>query len=405
MKLLVISTVWPEPTSTAAGSRMVQLLTTFRDQDWEVIYTSTATESEYCVDFKSIGISAASIKVNDPSFDAFVRELSPDIVLFDRFMTEEQFGWRVTEQCPNALRVLDTEDLHCLRRGRQTALKQGQDFVEADLFNEIAIRELASIHRCDLSIMISEYEYALLQRVFKIDASKIAYVPFLVESSDVHNPWSERQHFVTIGNFRHAPNLDSIHYLKKEIWPIIRRELPEAEMHVFGSYSRDNETQLHDEASGFLIKGRAEDAIAAISARRVLLAPLRFGAGLKGKLFDAMQSNTPSVTTPVGAEGIAARDEFPGTIAKSAEDLAEAAVELYRNEEVWNTASTKAQPLLQKRFAKEPFQLKLIHDLRKLQQNLIEHRQADFLGQMLNHHTLRSTEFMSRWIEEKNKRL
>ena len=94
---------------------MLQLLELFLEKQWEVIYASTASESAYAIDVANLGIVTETVQMNDPSFDTFIKELNPDIVLFDRFMVEEQFGWRVAQHCPNALRLLDTEDLHCLR--------------------------------------------------------------------------------------------------------------------------------------------------------------------------------------------------------------------------------------------------------------------------------------------------
>ena len=76
--------------------------------------------------------------------------------MFDRFMVEEQFGWRVAEQCPNALRILDTEDLHCLRKGREKAIKDQALFDKSYLFNDISKREIASIYRCDLSLLFQK---------------------------------------------------------------------------------------------------------------------------------------------------------------------------------------------------------------------------------------------------------
>ena len=94
--------------------------------------------------------------------------LNPDVVLFDRFMIEEQFGWRVTEQCPNAVKLLDTEDLHCLRKGRHQAFKDKQPFTDDYLFNDFAKREIASILRCDVTLMISEFEMELLSKNFTL---------------------------------------------------------------------------------------------------------------------------------------------------------------------------------------------------------------------------------------------
>ena len=109
--------------------------------------------------------------LNCSSFDHFVQELNPSIVLFDRFMSEEQFGWRVAENCPDALRILDTEDLHCLRLARQKAVKENREFREADLFSDTAKREIASIYRSDCTLMIATEEITILQQQFKIDSS------------------------------------------------------------------------------------------------------------------------------------------------------------------------------------------------------------------------------------------
>jgi hypothetical protein len=84
-------------------------------------------------------------------------------------MIEEQFGWRVAENCPKAIRLLDTEDLHCLRTARQKAFKENRAFALNDLLSEeVAKREIASILRCDLSFIISEFEMTILKEVFKL---------------------------------------------------------------------------------------------------------------------------------------------------------------------------------------------------------------------------------------------
>ena len=88
--------------------------------------------------------------------------------MFDRFMMEEQFGWRVDKYCPNALKILDTEDLQCLRNARHDAHKAGREFSHSDLHSDIAKREIAAILRSDISLIISHYEMQLLNDVFKV---------------------------------------------------------------------------------------------------------------------------------------------------------------------------------------------------------------------------------------------
>ena len=130
----------------------------------------------------NLAVNEVEIKLNDESFNDFVRDLNPEIVLFDRFMIEEQYSWRVTNECPNAMKILDTEDLHFLRNARQNASKKGIEFTNDLLFSDLAKREIAAILRCDLSLIISKQEIEILQNQFKIDESLLYYLPFLEES-------------------------------------------------------------------------------------------------------------------------------------------------------------------------------------------------------------------------------
>lgn len=402
--MLIIGSVWPEPTSSAAGWRMLQLIDHFQHQEFEITFASTAARSEHSHDLAALNISTQSIELNSESFDRFVAALNPSAVLFDRFMTEEQFGWRVAQFAPNALRILDTEDLHCLRLARQKALKENRVVELADYFSDEAKREVAAIFRSDLTIMISETEIALLKAQFHVPEALLFYLPFEFKYILIDTPdWEARQHFVTIGNFLHAPNWDAVQHLKREIWPLIRKQLPKAEMHVFGAYSSQKVEQLHQPKDGFLIKGRAKDVQETMLASRVCLAPIRFGAGLKGKLFDAMMTSTPSITTSVGVEGMEGEKSWPGSIADEAEAFANAAVEMYNNKDVWLTASQRCKDHLFEKFDPIKFALPFWEKTDFLLANLEAHRQANFIGAMLQHHTLKSTAYMAKWIEAKNR--
>ena len=408
-KVLIIGTVWPEPNSTAAGNRMLQIIEQFQLQNWEVVFASAAAESEFMVDLKSINVVTTKIELNNPSFDDFVTKINPAIVLFDRFMIEEQFGWRVAENCPDCLRILDTEDLHFLRNARLEAFKKNTIANEKDyLKSDLAKREIASIYRCDISLIISEMEMNVLTNVFKIDQKILHYIPFLLnkisENDVVSFPtFEERNHFITIGNFRHEPNWNAVLYLKETIWPLIRKQLPKAEMHVYGSYVTAKATQLHNEKEGFLIKGRAENAKEVIKKARILLAPLRFGAGIKGKLTDAMECGTPSITTSIGAEAMHGNLDWNGIITDNPNDFVKAAVSLYTDEKKWKLAQQNGIEIIATCYNKTQFGNLFIEKIKATQNDLENHRMANFIGEMLQHQTMKSTKYMSKWIEEKNK--
>lgn len=406
--LLIIGSVWPEPKSSAAGSRMLQLIETFQNDNYTITFASSSVKGVNAFNLKAIGIDEKSIQLNNSSFDTFIKELNPMLVLFDRFMMEEQFGWRVTEHCPNALRILDTEDLHGLRKGRQQALKQKECFNNTHLLNDVTKRELASIYRSDLSLIISEYEMQLLQNDFRVDSTLLCYLPFMLktpdESTKIKIPkFKARQHFISIGNFLHQPNHHAVIYLKEVIWPKIKTKLPNAELHIYGAYVSQKISQLNNHKEGFLVKGFAPDVNQVMEQARLCLAPLRFGAGLKGKLVDAMQNGTPCVMSSIAAEGMFGELSPNGYCEDDPVEFANKAISLYEDQSSWETMQQKGYEILRQRFSKKEQQQKLLQSVHSISKNLRANRQNNIVGQLLHHHSLQSTKYMSKWIEEKNK--
>ncbi|WP_318308432.1 glycosyltransferase [Flagellimonas crocea] len=407
-KLLVIGYVWPEPTTTAAGCRMQQLLEAFLTFGYRITFASTASKTEYSLDLEQMGIQEATIKLNHSSFDDFVKDLSPQVVLFDRFMVEEQFGWRVSESVPQAIRILNTEDLHALRKAREEAHKKNQPFRIEDWKNHpMTLRELASIYRCDLSLMISHFEKEILQKELHVPSNLLMHLPLMVDVSAISEakfkPFEARTGFVSIGNGKHAPNVDSVNVLKHEIWPRIRKQLPDAELQIYGAYLPQQINEMHDPKAGFYIRGWTEDAESVFQNARVLLAPLQFGAGIKGKLLDAMKTGTPSVTTTIGAEGMHGGLPWNGTITNDWETFAKAAVALHQDQELWKTAQNYGADVLRTFYDKATLQGQFERHLIQIEKNMKDLREQNFIGKLLQHQTMASTKYMAKWIEEKNR--
>ena len=420
-KVLVIGYVWPEPRSSAASGHVMQILETFLQQGWEITFSSPAGPGEHKADLAELGIREVPIELNSSTFDTFITELAPDIVLFDQFMMEEQFGWRVEKHCPDALRVLETSDLQSLRHARHQRLKDRlkasaaeNDFSELfapalreefDLManTDLAKREIAALYRCDLNLMISEVEIQLLQDQFGLPADLLHWCPLMIDPpTATPRTFDDREHFLSIGNFRHAPNWDAVLWMKSTVWPLIRAQLPKAQLHLYGAYTPPKATALHNPAQGFHVMNWAEDALQVMSEARVCLAPLRFGAGIKGKLVDAMLCGTPSVTTPIGAEAMHGDHSWPGAVSVSAQALADEAVRLYRDEAHWQQAQSAGYLLLADRYKHSVHGPALIRKLQHCQTNLHKLRTNNFTGSMLRHHLHKSTQYMSQWIEAKN---
>lgn len=407
-KLMVIGHIWPEPLATGAGVRILQLIEGFGDLGYEIIFASAAQKTEYSCDLSKRGVKEVDIKLNDPGFDQLILELSPDIVMFDRFMTEEQYGWRVTEQLPNCLRILNTEDLHSLRAVREEDHFKNRIFSSAEwLQSDLAKRELASIYRSDLSLIISRFEKDFLMEKALIPENLLMYIPFIYDNfqrdqTEVLPGFDERVDFVFIGNGKHSPNRDAIHWLNLEIWPLIKKELPESRLHIYGAYLPEKIQHLHRPKIGFEVHGWTSDHKQVLRDARINLAPLRYGAGLKGKIFEAMTCGTPSVATEVGLEGLNFADDFEDRKPHDALGFVKRAVQLYKDKSVWEDQQHTDQKLLRTQFDKASFIKELHTQLDYCTGHLEEHRLKNPVGSILMHHTMASTRYLSKWIEAKN---
>lgn len=404
--LLVLGYVWPEPASSAAGWRMLSLLRMFKAANWRVVFASSAEQGPHQVDLTAEGIETAAVALNCASFAAQLAAWQPDAVLFDRFMLEEQFGWWVDDLCPQALKILDSEDLHCLRQARATAFRQQRDVSCADLTDELALREIAAILRCDLTLTISTAEISILTDYYKVPATQLLYCPFMLTDFAVQfgQEFAARRHLSFIGNFRHEPNWQTVLRLHR-LWPRLKPMLPAGtELHIYGAYPPPKATALNNRKAGFVIKGWAEQAQQAFSSYRILVAPLPFGAGLKGKIVEAALYGCPVVTSPIGAEGLAESPDwfgFPGVVAIDDESFCLAVASLYSNEQHWNKLRLQAQPWLSQ-FDAAAISSQVLSAITECLAHLTQHRMAHFTGAMLKFHHHRSTKFMGQWITAKN---
>jgi O-antigen biosynthesis protein len=421
VKVLIMGYVWPEITSSAAGLRDWNFIRCFQDKGWDIIYSSAAKENMFTDKLKNEGIQTVRLPTNCSSFDSWIAAEKPDFVIFDRFVTEEQFGWRVAEHSPESVRILDTQDLHFVRRARQAAIENGVDVQEifdgnVDFDSETTLREIASIYRSDSTLLISDFELNLLHRQFHIPLSLLQLWRFSYPTPLTSRSFEDRRDFAMIGNFRHAPNIDAIHWLRTHIWPTVRSKLPDAEVHVYGAYAPKEMMQLSDDSSGFIVKGPVKDHFAMLEKHKVNLAPLRFGAGIKGKITDGWWAGTPCVTTPIGCEGMVdgmecradaagevAAVRWGGGVARTSEEFAERCVELYTNQDnQWMDSQRNGYSILSELYSAERNSKLLIAYMMNIRDNLAMMRRQNVIGSILRHQLYQGTKYFSMWIQEKN---
>uniref|UniRef100_A0A061SL83 Glycosyltransferase family 4 protein n=1 Tax=Tetraselmis sp. GSL018 TaxID=582737 RepID=A0A061SL83_9CHLO len=262
-RAVIVSPLWPERSSSAAGVRTWGLIDLFESWLWKISYLSPAKPNSYTDELQARGIDTYSIRPNRrDELQRVLRAVKPTVCVFDRhassrcnpsrhlppsprrppmflfslrlgssllapphrFFAEEAFSFVVRETCPEALRVLDTQDLHFLRAGRQeqAARSSEPDACISEVMGHLPsaesaalLRELAAVHRSDVCMACSPVEAALLSERYGVDRRKVLLSSFLCDPPDTGgNPgFASRQHFVTIGNFRHPPNADSVEWL------------------------------------------------------------------------------------------------------------------------------------------------------------------------------------------------
>lgn len=253
----------------------------------------------------------------------------------------------VRRHCPRAKVVFSTIDLHLLRESRQAGTMPEPD----GRWNPLHRAELACIRGADKTIVISEAERLWLESA--IPGLQLALVPLV---RDLPAPrrrvgFEDRAGIAFIGNFQHPPNVDAVRYFLEEIWPEIHRELPEAVFYIVGSYLPGALNIRADE--GVVVLGYVEDLDAVFDTLRLTVAPLRYGAGLKGKVVTSLGYGVPAVVTPIAAEGMGFVDGEEILVADGAEAFRDRVLSAYRERRLWEKLSHQGHAAVHRLYSLE----------------------------------------------------
>ena len=264
----------------------------------------------------------------------------------------EYLPW-IRAHAVNAHVIFDSIDLHHLRFAR-----------EAEILGDPKLLELAAHYRriehvcascADVTVAITERERALLMEL--APESHVEVVPNVHEITTHVPAYSERKHLFFIGGFSHRPNVDAVLYFATEVFPSIRREIPDIEFLIVGSNMPDSIRAL--DGSGIRAIGYVEDPSPYFHTSRLFVVPLRYGAGMKGKLGQALSYGLPSVTTTIGAEGMHLEHGQHALIADTPDAFASAVLSLYRNPILWAQLSTNGLNHLDRLFSPRSVKHKL----------------------------------------------
>ncbi len=274
-----------------------------------------------------------------------------DLVILSRPHTASRWLDLVREFAPSARVAYDTVDLHWLREARRGRLDSSMGILETSNGSLGAITpkaealrqlELAMIRATDSTIVVSNCEREQVER--DVHGTRVIVIPTIHDVEQYVPPPEDRSGILFVGGFEHHPNIDAAVRLVKEIMPIVWRELGDVEVTIVGSKPP---TEVKALASSLVdVTGWVEDLEPLLNKARLMVVPLRFGAGLKGKITQALAFGLPVVTTPVGSEGLQVRQDPALLVAEDAQTLATDAVRIYRDDELWRSLSRSGQALI-----------------------------------------------------------
>ena len=261
------------------------------------------------------------------------------LAFLTRYNIAEVYMDLLRKLSPDLPIAIDSEDVHFVREERKESLYESHSGASS-----LRSKELEIYSRADCLIAVSDPDAEVLKRHFP--GKKVSTLPLIYPINRSEVPFSERKDLLFVGNFVHPPNSDAVVHFNGRILPLLRKKLPGVKTYIVGSNSIP---LLEGFASDDLIlTGYVPTMQPFLDSCRINIAPLRYGAGMNGKVLESMAAGLPIVTTPVVAAGIANQEGM--LIAEDPEDFVDAIVHLYNDEQLWNSIRTKAYDLVQSRF-------------------------------------------------------
>ncbi|MFT3896909.1 MAG: glycosyltransferase [Thermomonas sp.] len=334
-QVLVIDALTPQPDHDSGSLRLVNLMQLLREDGAHVVFMPANREhaGRYTETLQVSGVECWYAPYAERA-PAWLREHGRrfDTVVVCRHYVLREFLPLVRKHAPQAKLVFDTVDLHYLRERRGAELVGDAALLRTA--EATKIRELDLIARSDVTLVVSEAERALLAT----DApnARVEVLSNLHQLAGPGGSFAARKDLVFVGGFRHPPNVDAVRWFANEAFPRVRERLPDVRFHVIGSHVVP-EIEALAALPGVVVHGHVPDITPYMDGCRIGLAPLRYGAGVKGKVNLSMAHGQPVVATSCAVEGMHLASGRDVLVADDADGFADAVVELYEDEALWNT--------------------------------------------------------------------
>jgi GT2 family glycosyltransferase/glycosyltransferase involved in cell wall biosynthesis len=335
-RILVIDATTPEPDKDSGSVRLTNLMQCCRDLGYGVTFFADNRNyaGSYTQDLQKAGIEVLYSPWLESLHDFFRdRGAEFDYVLISRHYIAINYISLINRYCPEARFIFDTVDLHYLREQRLAELEQSLPLKRTA--QQTRRSEMSVIKAADATLVVSTVEKDVLaedapgEKVHVL--SNIHHVPGRDKS------FEERRDIFFVGGYQHPPNIDAACWFVNDIWPLIHSQLPDLRFHLIGSKAPEKVRSLSGD--GVVFHGFVESLEPFLSNCRLALAPLRYGAGVKGKVNMSMAHGQPVVATPAAVEGMFAEHERELLVAKDAEAFAGEVIRLYQDKDLWNRLS------------------------------------------------------------------
>ncbi len=341
--ILVIDSYVPVYDKEAGSNRLFKILKILVDAGYYVFFLpdNYAALQPYTRELQDLGVEVLHHVAGGRSASDALHEILPllDIAWICRPELFEKYH-EVVSRNEAAKTIYDTIDLHFVRKKREAELLGDTDSAE---WQEVERLELRAARSADLTITVSEPDRAALR---ERGISDVAIIP-TIHTARVGEKrrFEDRSGLLFIGGYGHTPNVDAVAWLCRDIMPMVWDRVPDAKVTLLGNNPPQAVKDLA--SSRVIVPGYLRDVSAYFEQSRVFVAPLRFGAGLKGKIGQSLEFALPVVTTPVGAEGFPLRSGENCYIAASADDFAQAVIKLYTDEPTWSSFARASAEVLE----------------------------------------------------------
>lgn len=360
-KALVIDVCTPKPDQDSGSIDTYYYLTSIRKLGFEVTFISVVDSElidKYVTDLQFAGIEC----IYQPylrSIEAFIKKFGKyfDVFLLFRAPYGGKYIDLVKKSAPRSKVIFNTVDLHFLREMRENEISGQKLKLQTNLLKNL---EIKIMKKADLVILVSEFEQQFLDSLkLKINA-KIIPLPRSIPGRS--NDFSKRNHIIFIGGFLHKPNIDAVFNFVNEIWPSISKELPDCEFWIVGSNIPDEIRNL--EGTSIRVLGFVDDLSMVFENVKLSVAPLRFGAGIKGKILTSLSYGVPCVASTIAVEGMNLTDNVNILKAENSFEFQEKVIRLYKNEYEWENISKNGLFFVQENYSVSFFEdkLKLLFD-------------------------------------------